>query len=219
MDLLSVTGLSELKPRVSTADNGSVTWWVALFLVQDASSIRASMQVSLEQQHVSVRRQAAAAKSRRRTVLAATVPRIDASCEAIPEPELGQMIDDASLKHGLNAVVVREVARQESAFRPCAISVAGAEGLMQLMPSTQADLQVRNPFDPRESLDAGAKLLKELIERYHGDLKLALGAYNAGPARVDEFRGIPEIPETQNYVSDILLRLPQQSSPPLVPFP
>jgi soluble lytic murein transglycosylase-like protein len=177
------------------------------------------MQVSLEQQHASVRVQAASAvKSASGRGSAAALPRAESSCDAIPEPELAKMIDDASLKHGVDAMVVREVARQESAFRPCAVSPKGAEGLMQLMPSTQADLQVRNPFDPRESLDAGAKLLKELMERYHGDLKLALGAYNAGPARVNEFRGIPEIPETQNYVSDILLRLPQ-SQPPLVPFP
>ena len=78
---------------------------------------------------------------------------------------------------------------------------------MQLMPATQAQLQVQNPFSAQESLEAGSKLLKQLLDRYHGDLSQALSAYNAGPARVDAAGGVPKIPETQNYVSGILNRL------------
>jgi soluble lytic murein transglycosylase-like protein len=78
---------------------------------------------------------------------------------------------------------------------------------MQLMPETQIQLQVQNPFSAQQSLDAGSKLLKQLLDRYHGDVSLALSAYNAGPARVDAAGGVPKIPETQNYVSDILNRL------------
>lgn len=78
---------------------------------------------------------------------------------------------------------------------------------MQLMPATQASLGVRDPFDPQESLVAGARLLKELLVRYSGDLSLVLSAYNAGPLRVDQAGGIPEITETQSYVARILARL------------
>jgi soluble lytic murein transglycosylase-like protein len=78
---------------------------------------------------------------------------------------------------------------------------------MQLMPATQASFQVSDPFDARQSLEAGTKLLKQLLERYHGDVALALSAYNAGIGTVERAEGVPEIPETQNYVRDILLRL------------
>jgi len=129
------------------------------------------------------------------------------ACEPVAQPELTKMIDNVSREHSVDPALVREVARQESGFRPCAVSPKGAEGLMQLMPSTQAQLEVRDPFDPQESLSAGAKLLKQLLERYHGDLALALSAYNAGMTRVDRTFSIPEIPETKGYVTDILGRL------------
>ena len=116
------------------------------------------------------------------------------------------MIDRAAQKEGVDPALVREIARQESAFRPCAVSPKGAEGLMQLMPATQMQFDVTDPFDPGQSLDAGTKLLKQLLDRYHGDLSMALGAYNAGPTRVDKAGGVPEIPETKNYVLSILNR-------------
>ena len=81
-------------------------------------------------------------------------------------------------------------------------------GLMQLMPATAQELGVRDPFDPSESLSSGARLLKQLLARFGGDTALALGAYNAGPARVEESGGVPQIPETINYVQQILSRLP-----------
>jgi soluble lytic murein transglycosylase-like protein len=80
---------------------------------------------------------------------------------------------------------------------------------MQLMPATQAQFQVKDPFSAKESLEAGSKLLKDLLDRYHGDLSLALGAYNAGADRVDKAGSVPDIPETKNYVFDILHRLAQ----------
>ena len=82
---------------------------------------------------------------------------------------------------------------------------------MQLMPATQVGLQVWNPFSAQQSIEGGSKLLKRLLDRYHGDLSLALGAYNAGPDRVDKAGGIPQIPETQNYVNEILNRLLSQA--------
>lgn len=77
---------------------------------------------------------------------------------------------------------------------------------MQLMPATQVQLQVADPFDPKQSLEAGSKLLKTLLDRYHGDLSLALSAYNAGPGTVDKARAVPDIPETKAYVLSILTR-------------
>ena len=117
------------------------------------------------------------------------------------------MIGTAAREHNLDANIVREVARQESGFRPCVVSSKGAEGLMQLMPATQVSLKVRDPFDPQESIEAGASLLKQLLLRYNGDLALALSAYYSGAARVDRTLRIPQIPETRNYVANILGRL------------
>jgi len=178
-----------------------------------ADRVRAAMEGSLEKQRASVRLQAksAGASATPWTFDAAPTAVVSpqAFCEAIGQPELIRMIDSVASRQGIDPSVVREVARQESGFRPCAVSVKGAEGLMQLMPPTQAQFRVQDPFDALENLEAGTSLLKQLLERYHGDLSLALSAYNAGPYRVDQAGGIPEIPETKNYVSTILDRLAQ----------
>jgi len=184
---------------------------VAALLAQNAPSqsdrIRAAMAASLAKQEASVRIQIQSAKSNLTSWNQAPVAEGEANCEPVSEPELGRMIDDAAQENKVNPDVVREVARQESAFRPCAISSKGAAGLMQLMPATQAQFQVKYPFSPKESLEAGTRLLKELLDRYHGNLSLALGAYNAGADRVDKAGDVPDIPETKNYVFDILKRL------------
>ena len=90
---------------------------------------------------------------------------------------------------------------------------------MQLMPATAAQFGVGDPFDPWQSLQAGGQFLKQLLDRYNGDLKLALGAYNAGPARVDFFGGVPPFPETRNYVDSVMsrIRLPTVSESPVKP--
>jgi hypothetical protein len=186
-----------------------------------ADRVRAAMSASIEQQKASVRQQV---KSQVQTAHSVMEQQTDSgaffataplslpnpfNCDPMPKPQLFQMIDDAAQREGVDPALVREVARQESAFRPCAISSKGAEGLMQLMPSTQAQFSVTDPFDPGQSLDAGTKLLKQLLDRYHGDLSLALSAYNAGAGRVDKAGGVPEIPETKNYVFSILNRFLQ----------
>jgi soluble lytic murein transglycosylase-like protein len=188
-------------------------WWLAIFLVQDVPAqqpqrVRAAMAASIEKQRASVERQLQSIK----VPAAPSIPPSFAvpppfACEPVAQPELSKMIDSVAREHSVDPALVREVARQESAFRPCAVSPKGAEGLMQLMPSTQAQFEVRDPFDPRESLSAGTKLLKQLLDRYHGDLALALSAYNAGITRVDRTPSVPEIPETKDYVTDILGRL------------
>jgi soluble lytic murein transglycosylase-like protein len=182
---------------------------MVVFLMQDPQSqadrVRAAMAESLASQRASVRRQVETLGTVRKPSSAGSLA--GAICEAISQPELVRMIDAAAQHQNVDPVLVREVAREESGFRPCAVSPKGAEGLMQIMPATQIQLQVQNPFSAQESLEAGSKLLKQLLDRYHGDLSQALGAYNAGPDRVDKAGGVPKIPETQNYVSDILKRL------------
>jgi hypothetical protein len=106
----------------------------------------------------------------------------------------------------LSPDLLAAVAWRESAFKNQAVSSAGALGQMQLMPRTARDLRV-DPRDPRQNLRGGAVYLKALLNRYHGDLERALAAYNAGPATVDRYRGVPPIRETQAYVGAVLSRL------------
>jgi soluble lytic murein transglycosylase-like protein len=195
-------------------------WWLTIFLMQDVHAqqpqrVRAAMAASIEKQRASVEQQLKFIKSPIPPALPPSFavpafsvpPPVVYACEPMAQPELSKMIETVARENSVNPDLVREVARQESGFHPCAVSPKGAEGLMQLMPATQAQLEVRDPFDPQESLSAGAKLLKQLLDRYHGDLALALSAYNAGITRVDRTFSVPEIPETKDYVTDILGRL------------
>jgi soluble lytic murein transglycosylase-like protein len=131
-------------------------------------------------------------------------------CDPIPQAQLQPMVAGAARKEGIDPRIVQGVMQQESGFKPCAESPKGAMGLMQLMPSTASQLAVSNPWDPEQNIFAGARYLKQLIDRYKGDLPLALGAYNAGPGRVDAAGGVPAIAETQNYVNSIMSKLPVQ---------
>lgn len=130
------------------------------------------------------------------------------ACEPLPESEMDSLLTETARREDLDQALLRGVVQQESAFRPCAVSSKGAMGLMQLMPDTARQLDVPNPFDPASNLNAGAHFLKDLLLRYGGDLPRALGAYNAGPARVDAAMGVPDIAETQDYVNRILSSLP-----------
>jgi soluble lytic murein transglycosylase-like protein len=130
------------------------------------------------------------------------------ACDALPSTEIDSLVTAASRREGVEPELIRGVMRQESGFRPCAVSPKGAVGLMQLMPQTAADLEVKDPFDPRDNVTAGTRLLRQLLQHYDGDLALTLGAYNAGPRRVDADMAVPGIPETTNYVQRILSLLP-----------
>jgi hypothetical protein len=116
----------------------------------------------------------------------------------------GEIIARASEAHGVNPLLVHALIQVESNYKPRARSHKGAMGLMQLMPSTAREYKVRNPYDPKANIEAGIKHLKSLIDRFGGGLELALAAYNAGPAAVQKFKGIPPYRETRNYVSRIL---------------
>ena len=113
-------------------------------------------------------------------------------------------IREISLRHGADPRLVESVIRAESAFNPTAVSRTGARGLMQLMPQTAAMLGVRDSFNPRENIEGGVRHLRYLLDRYPGNIPLAVAAYNAGEGAVDSHRGIPPYAETQQYVQRIM---------------
>jgi len=113
-------------------------------------------------------------------------------------------IDEAAGLHGIDFPLIKAVIRAESAFDPKAVSKKGAMGLMQIMPENLRAFQVNDPFDPWQNIMGGARYLKALIQRFNGQVPLALAAYNAGPQAVDAYRGIPPIPETVEYVRRVM---------------
>jgi soluble lytic murein transglycosylase-like protein len=186
------------------------------------------MEIGLDKQRKSVRQQAKHAVEvappewftvpwpaenwNREPVLAASASICRPSLDGEPV-NLPAMVRDVASRERIRPELLMEVVRRESAFDPCAVSSKGAMGLMQLMPATASAMGVKDPFEPGQNLTAGAKYLGSLLERYAGDLRLALGAYNAGPGRIDEYGGVPPFEETQKYVRSILARL----DPPLPP--
>jgi soluble lytic murein transglycosylase-like protein len=127
-----------------------------------------------------------------------------ANCDPLPPAQIAPLIKDAAAREQLKEDLVRSVIERESAFRPCAVSSAGAQGLMQLMPATASELGVKDPFDPKQNIDAGTRYLKQMLDKYKGTMDLALAAYNAGPGRVDREGGVPPISETRAYILNIL---------------
>ena len=113
-------------------------------------------------------------------------------------------IQEAAQKYDLAPGLIKAVIKAESGFRIDAVSVAGAQGLMQLMPATAKDLGVTNPFDIRQNIDGGTRYLRQMFDLFDGDARLALSAYNAGPGNVQKYGGEVPFPETRRYVARVL---------------
>jgi soluble lytic murein transglycosylase-like protein len=187
-----------------------VTFW------QHAPSNTANdpQRAAINQQIEAVRRQATALGLRLQlwgpapvSAIADPPPLPAFACPPIPEESVSPILEGASKAQSVDLGLLRAVIGQESAFHPCAVSSKGAQGLMQLMPEVASRLGVTDAFDPKQNVEAGARYLKELVDKYKGDLSKALAAYNAGPTAVDQVNGIPDIPETRQYVESILAHM------------
>jgi soluble lytic murein transglycosylase-like protein len=126
---------------------------------------------------------------------------------ALPDGQLSSLVRSAGHAYGVRTDLLLAVIQTESHGDPAAISRAGAQGLMQLMPATAEQYGVADAFDPTANVDGGTRYLRDLIKRYKGNLHLALAAYNAGPGVVDAVHGIPAIPETRTYVARVIASL------------
>jgi soluble lytic murein transglycosylase-like protein len=134
------------------------------------------------------------------------------TCAALEIDKREDLITAAARKEAIGPNLIRAVMHRESGFRPCAVSAKGALGLMQLMPATLAEFHVSNPFDPAQSVHAGAALLRNLLDKYEGDLTLTLAAYNAGVSRIDNTDPGDYPAETKNYIAEILTEVGVRSS-------
>jgi hypothetical protein len=183
------------------------------------TAAESSMAASLALQRASVLKQVAGVMGKAPTPAASffTVPWVETPvpfssppCDPMPAADLDKLVEQNSQQQGVKADLIHAVIMQESGAHACAVSWKGAQGLMQLMPATSEQFGVKDPFDPHQNVEAGTKLLKQLLTKYNNDVSLALAAYNAGEGRVDKDGGVPQIQETQNYVTDIQAKLPKK---------
>lgn len=129
---------------------------------------------------------------------------IQTNTQNATKSQILNVVNQIAEKHGVDEKLVQALIKQESGFNPKAKSKAGAMGLMQLMPSTAKNLGVQDPYNIVQNVEGGVKYLKSMLNKYNGNVILALAAYNAGPGAVDKYDGVPPYKETQNYVRNIL---------------
>ena len=139
-----------------------------------------------------------------RSVEEVQVPVLNIDRTSATKSQILGMISQIAEKHDVDEDLIKAVIKQESGFNTRAKSKAGAMGLMQLMPATAASLGVKDPFNPVQNVDGGTRYLKSMLDKYNGNVILALAAYNAGPGAVDKYDGVPPYKETQNYIRNIL---------------
>jgi soluble lytic murein transglycosylase-like protein len=154
------------------------------------------------------------AGSTSRAGTAVAIDKRPASTVSKRAPGFRKHIESAAAKHGISAALIEAVIRVESGFQPRAVSRKGAQGLMQLMPGTAAQLGVKDVFDPEQNIHAGTRYLALLLRLFEGDVSLACAAYNAGVKTVRRYGGIPPYPETQQYVKKIARLLDGRAGAP-----
>lgn len=132
----------------------------------------------------------------------------------IPPDEINRLVSNNASTYGVDPNLVKAIIANESGFNANATSQVGAQGLMQLMPGTAAGLGVGNSYDPAQNVAGGTKYLRGLLDRFGGNVRLAVAAYNAGPGAVQKYGGVPPYAETQNYVQNVLSSYEKYRSSP-----
>ncbi|HEV8020726.1 MAG TPA: lytic transglycosylase domain-containing protein [Candidatus Lustribacter sp.] len=132
----------------------------------------------------------------------------------VPPEQINQLVQQNADIWQVDPALIKSVIANESSFNANATSPVGAQGLMQLMPETAASLGVKNPYDPAQNVAGGTRYLRGLLDRFKGDTRLAVAAYNAGPNAVEKYGDVPPYAETQNYVQNVLGSLDRYRSQP-----
>jgi soluble lytic murein transglycosylase-like protein len=131
----------------------------------------------------------------------------------VPPPEIDRIVNANARAWGVDPALVKAIIANESGFDANATSKTGAQGLMQLEPGTAGELGVDNAYDPLQNISGGTRYIRGLLDRFHGDVRLAVAAYNAGPATVERYNGVPPYSETQAYVENVLDTYQHYKSP------
>jgi soluble lytic murein transglycosylase-like protein len=191
---------------------------LTIFVVPATSTERESSTqaapTSLEKQRQSIERQLqSVARQVRRSPLVmrsqfdgAPAPSV---CEKVAPSQIATIVDETAARHSVSSALIRAVIQQESGGNSCAVSPKGALGLMQIMPGVAQEYRLLQPFDPVGNVDTGVRVLKQPLARFTGNLPLTLAAYNAGSAAVERAGGVPDYPETREYVASVLEALGQ----------
>lgn len=135
---------------------------------------------------------------------AAPAPAATNAPAMVPPAQIDQLVSQNAGRWGVDPALVKAIIANESGFNANATSKTGAQGLMQLEPGTAASLGVTNSYDPGQNVYGGTRYIRGLLDRFHGDMRLAIAAYNAGPGAVEKYNGVPPYAETQNYVQNVL---------------